>query len=144
VPLLGVKPVFAPSRGYSNHQFTGGYDLKNKKEPSAEGLFLLCSDLLSEILYTAFADKLAFVVNEILALAAKQAVGLMLSEDDAVALNIDLNCILFCEIKGSSHFNRQYYSAEFIEFSDDAGGFHASIPPEMSACGGHCRLRTKK
>ncbi|MBQ7089019.1 MAG: hypothetical protein IJN04_05180, partial [Clostridia bacterium] len=26
VPLPGAKPVIAPSRGYSNHQFTGGYD----------------------------------------------------------------------------------------------------------------------
>ena len=28
VPLPGAKPVIAPSRGYSNHQFTGGYDLR--------------------------------------------------------------------------------------------------------------------
>ncbi|MBQ9859809.1 MAG: hypothetical protein IJO76_03915, partial [Clostridia bacterium] len=29
VPLPGAKPVIAPSRGYSNHQFTGGYDFAN-------------------------------------------------------------------------------------------------------------------
>ena len=26
MPLLGVAPVKAPSRGCANHQFTGGYD----------------------------------------------------------------------------------------------------------------------
>ncbi|MBQ9859873.1 MAG: hypothetical protein IJO76_04245, partial [Clostridia bacterium] len=30
VPLPGAKPVIAPSRGYSNHQFTGGYDFWRK------------------------------------------------------------------------------------------------------------------
>jgi len=44
VPLLGVKPVRAPSRGWPNHQFTGGYDFLGVAlqiitcpPPSAEG-----------------------------------------------------------------------------------------------------------
>ena len=32
VPLPGAKPVIAPSRGYSNHQFTGGYDFMYRAE----------------------------------------------------------------------------------------------------------------
>ena len=30
------KPVIAPSRGYSNHQFTGGYDFAQKVEDIPE------------------------------------------------------------------------------------------------------------
>ena len=30
MPLLGVKPVIAPSRGCANHQFTGGHDFLEK------------------------------------------------------------------------------------------------------------------
>ena len=101
-------------------------------------MFNINSDLFNKALYTALADKLALVFNEVLCLAAEDAVGLMLLEDDAVALYIDFNGVLFGQIEGSSHFNGQNDSSKLVELTNDTGGFHMFLPPEtMCVYGGH-------
>ena len=90
--------------------------------------------LLIKTFGAVFADKLSFVFDKIFVLAADNAVGLVLFQNNLVAIYKDFNGVLFCQSKGSSDFNGENDSAEFIEFANDAGGFHfPSLPSRARA-----------
>jgi len=82
------------------------------------------SDFINKALHAGLADRLALVFNDVSAFAAENAVGLVLFQNNAVALNVYLNGILFGKVESSSHFDGENDSSQFVELANDSGGFH--------------------
>ena len=71
-----------------------------------------------------FADQLASVKNHIICIAAEQARGNILLEDDLVLFNENLDGILILDVHLIAKLNREHDSAKFIDAANDTGGFH--------------------
>lgn len=79
-----------------------------------------------------FANGLALIIDKILAVSAKEAVGLILFKNDAVAFNINFNGVLFGKAEGSSHLDRKNDSSQLVKLANNTSGFHFSTPPIFS------------
>ena len=79
-----------------------------------------------ELCDTFAANILALEVNDVVFVAAENAVLLEFSEDNGIFLNIDLQSVLFANIKTSAEFDRENDSSEFIDFTGNSCCFHSN------------------
>ena len=75
------------------------------------------------------ADQLALKIGNFISISAEQTSGLILFEDNLSFVNENFNCVAILDVHGVSDFNGKNNSAEFIDFTNDTGGFHVlSLP----------------
>lgn len=79
-----------------------------------------------ELCDTFAANILALEVNDVVFIAAENAVLLEFSEDNGIFLNIDLKCVLFADIKTSAEFDRKNDSSEFVDLTGNSCCFHSN------------------
>lgn len=79
-----------------------------------------------ELCNTFAANILALEVDDVVFISAENAVLLEFSEDDGIFLNIDLEGVLFADIKTSAEFDRKNDSSEFIDFTGNSCCFHSN------------------
>ena len=91
---------------------------------SAPVPFFLRDSEAFELSETVPADVFSFEDYDISRVVAKDAGGLILSQNDVFSLNEDLYGIFFLEIEGGPEFLGNDYPAELVELSDDSGRFH--------------------
>ena len=76
--------------------------------------------LLSQLFDAIAADLLASEDDNVVCVSAENAGGLILLEDYAVSVNEDLPAFSGGESEGSSGFNGEHKSAQFVDFSYDS------------------------
>src|SRR5690606_10953688 len=74
--------------------------------------------------HAAAADLLALEVLHAGGVAAEDARGLVLAEDDLVAVDVDLERIFLFDVESPAEFNRYHDTPQFVDFPHDAGGLH--------------------
>jgi len=62
----------------------------------------------------------AFVADNVSHAVTKYAGCLIFAEYNAVTLNINLQCVLFRNIKGAAHFNGQNNAPQLINLADNS------------------------
>ena len=79
---------------------------------------------LLQLRQAAGADVPAFILDDILYIVAESAGGLILLQNDLIAVHVDLQGILLRDIQGAPQFNGQNDAAEAVHLSDDSGSLH--------------------
>ena len=70
------------------------------------------------------ANILAFVMDDVLCVAAENAGGLVLFQHDLISIHIDFQGILYLDIHGAAQFNGQHNTAQFINLANNTGRLH--------------------
>jgi hypothetical protein len=70
------------------------------------------------------ADRLVLVNQDLLAAAAKNAVGFVFFQNDRVSLGVDFHRVAASHIKVLAQLNGKGNSAQVVDMSDHAGRFH--------------------
>ena len=68
------------------------------------------------------------IIDDFLRTLAEHASRLIFAKNNAVAVNIYLERILFSDVERPVHFDWQYDTPKFVDSSYDTGGLHVSIP----------------
>ena len=87
-------------------------------------LFLQC-----QIASAVVADALILVKGNLLIAAAEDTAGLVLAQNDGIALGVNLQGITASHVQRLAQFDGQSDSAQIVDMSDNAGGFHKNVPP---------------
>ena len=103
---------------------------RKQKREAALPLFRPICSLQSQLPAAVVADALVLVQGDFLVAAAENAAGLMLSQNDRVALGIDLQRIAASHIQGLAQFDGQSDAAQIVDMSDNASRFHNKAPPK--------------
>lgn len=83
------------------------------------------SDLqLLQLFQALAADVLPLVGDHIAGVVAEDAGGLILAQDDRVAIHIDLQGVALVNVQGAAQLDGKDDPTQFIDFSDNSGGFH--------------------
>ena len=82
------------------------------------------SDTVLDFVKTGVTDLLVLELHYTFLATAEAAGGVILGEDDLVALNVYFNGIGVCDIHFLAHFLGYYNSAELVDVSDYSGRFH--------------------
>ena len=83
---------------------------------------------LFQLRYAIRTDILSAIIDDFLRTLAEHASRLIFAKNNAVAVNIYLERILFSDVERAAHFDRQYDTPKFVDSSYDTGGLHVSIP----------------
>jgi hypothetical protein len=73
---------------------------------------------------TVAADLFAPEVFNVVRVPTKNASRLILAENYLIAINVDLEAVLFADVEHAAELDGDYHSPKLIDFADDAGGFH--------------------
>ena len=103
---------------------------KIKKESSA--FFAPLSGLVIQFFSASFTNRLVLIDHDLLAAAAKDAVALVLFQNDGVALGINFHGVAASHAKGLAQFNGKSNSAQVVDVSDHAGRFHLYFLTDFS------------
>ena len=87
-------------------------------------LFLQC-----QIASAVVADALILVKGNLLIAAAEDTAGLVLAQNDGIALGVNLQRITASHVQRLAQFDGQSDSAQIVDMSDNTGGFHKNVPP---------------
>lgn len=71
------------------------------------------------------ADVFTLVAYNTLGAVAENAGGMILVEDDIVALNKNLQCVAFCNVQSTAELNGKNDSSELIYLSYNTGRLHS-------------------
>ena len=92
----------------------------------------MTSDLaLAELLHALSADQLALVGNNIAGIAAEDAAGMILLEDDFVAIHKNLKHIFHANVYCPAQLDGQNDTSKRVKLTHNTGGFHRGIPPRF-------------
>ena len=92
----------------------------------------MTSDLaLAELLHALSADQLALVGYNIAGVAAEDAAGMILLEDDFVAIHKNLKHIFHANVHCPAQLNGQNNASKRVKLTHNTGGFHRGIPPRF-------------
>ena len=58
----------------------------------------------------------------------------ILFQDDHVGIRVDFECILLADIQRPPQLDRKNDASQLINFSNDAGRFHSTVPPDQYDC----------
>jgi hypothetical protein len=128
LPVSTAKVNLKNVNSHGNRRF---FIESNKKE-RPKPLFDRGNGLQSQFATAVVADALVLVQGDLLVAAAEDAAGLMLAQDDGIALGIDLQGIATGHIQSLTQFDGQSDAAQIINVANDAGRFHNKIPPSIS------------
>ena len=70
------------------------------------------------------ADELVLIIDYMVCIAAEDAAGLILLQNNLIAVHKDFDGILRGNTHCSAQFDRNNNTAEGIELTDNTGGFH--------------------
>jgi hypothetical protein len=79
---------------------------------------------MSDFADAARANILALEVLDVLSLAAEDAGGGVLFENNALSVYIDFQGVLLIDVQGPAQFHGQYHPTELIDLSDNSCRFH--------------------
>ena len=111
-----------------NQRFLLGFSIKKIKAPDRPVRGFRVSIQLFELRNAIRANILSAITDNLFCTLAEHASRLIFAKNNAVALNIYLERILFSDVERSTHFDRQYDTPKFVDSSYDTGGLHVSIP----------------
>ena len=88
-------------------------------------------DLQRQFPTAIVANALILIQCNLLVAAAKNAAGLMLPQNDGIALRINFQGIAAGHVQSLAQLDGQSDAAQIINMTNDAGRFHKSFPPKV-------------
>jgi hypothetical protein len=82
--------------------------------------------LTGHFLEAVLADELGAVEDDILCVAAEEAGGNVLLQDDAVVFHEDLDGVLVLDVHLVAKFDGEHDAAQFVDAAYDSSRFHFS------------------
>ena len=85
---------------------------------------ILLFQAAAQLAQTFLTDILILELDDFFGLTAENAGGLVLFQYDSRAINVNFKGIFLCNVQGAAQLNGQYNAAQFVNFTNDASGFH--------------------
>ena len=81
---------------------------------------------LAQGLHAAGADVLPMEDGDAVGLIAEDAGGLILLQHDGLAVHVNLQTVLLCNVQGAAEFNGEHDASQLVHLTHDTGRFHTT------------------